>query len=92
MWRTEDPILFNFGHYSNPEFDKLLDDAIELQGADRATSIAKFEQAQGIVIRDAVAMCLVDLKKTLLHRSNLTGVYYNSAYETVSVYNLRRAQ
>ncbi len=92
MWHTEDPILFNFGHYSNPEFDKLLDDAIELQGADRATSIAKFEQAQGIVIRDAVAMCLVDLKKTLLHRSDLTGVYYNSAYETVSVYNLRRSQ
>lgn len=92
MWHSEEPILFNFAHYDNPEYDRVLDEGIKLQGSDRAAAIAKFEEAQGIVLDDAVAMCLVDLKKTVLHRTNLTGVFYNAAYETVSIYDLRRAE
>ena len=90
MFRSEDPIVFNFSHYSNPEYDAVLDEALRLQGSDQAMAVEKFMEAQRIAYDDAVAMCLVDLQKTILHRADLGGVDYNAAYETVSVYNLRR--
>ena len=82
--------IFNFSHYSNPEYDTVLDEALRLQGSDQAMAIEKFMETQLIAYDDAVAMCLVDLQKTILHRADLGGVGYNAAYETVSVYNLRR--
>ena len=90
MFRSEDPIVFNFSHYNNPEFDRVIDEAIKLQGSDKAMAIEKFMEAQRIAYDDATAMCLVDLKKTLLHRADIGGVDYNAAYETVNIYNLRR--
>ena len=82
--------IFNFSHYSNPEYDTVLDEALRLQGSDQAMVIEKFMESQLIAYDDAVAMCLVNLQKTILHRADLGGVGYNAAYETVSVYNLRR--
>ncbi|MGI9333629.1 MAG: ABC transporter substrate-binding protein, partial [Gammaproteobacteria bacterium] len=90
MWKTEDPVVFNFSHYTNAEFDEVLDTGIKLQGSDRAESARKFVEAQAIVLNDAAAMCLADLQKTVVHRSEIKGVAYNAAYETVSIYNLRR--
>ena len=89
MLRSEDPIVFNFSHYSNPEYDRLLDEGIKLQGSDQPMAIEKFIEAQRIAYDDAAVMCLVDLKKTLLHRADITGVGYNAAYEWVDVYKLR---
>ena len=68
----------------------MLDETLRLQGSDQAMAIEKFMETQLIAYDDAVAMCLVDLQKTILHRADLGGVGYNAAYETVSVYNLRR--
>jgi peptide/nickel transport system substrate-binding protein len=90
LWHSEDPVIFNFSHYNNPEYDRILDAGVKLQGMDREAAIEKFREAQKIVYDDAVAMCLVDMKKTILHRSEITGVDYNPAYEFVDVYRLRR--
>ena len=90
MFRSEDPIVSNFSHYNNPEYDTVLDEPLRLQGSDQAMAVEKFMEAQRIAYDDAAAMCLVDLQKTILHRADLGGVDYNAAYETVSVYNLRR--
>ena len=87
---SEDPIVFNFSYYNNPEYDAALDEGIRLQGSDQAMAIEKFQAAQRIAYDDAAIMCLVDLKKTLLYRADLGGVDFNAAYETVNVYNLRR--
>ena len=84
MFRSEDPIVFNFSHYSNPEYDAVLDEALRLQGSDQAMAVEKFMEAQRIAYDDAVAMCLVDLQKTILHRADLGGVGYNAAYEGAS--------
>ena len=90
LWHSEDPVVLNFGHYNNPEFDRILDAGVTLQGIDREAAIEKFHEAQKILYDDVVAMCLVDIKKTILHRSEIKGVDYNPAYEFVDVYKLRR--
>ena len=63
MFRSEDPIVFNFSHYSNPDYDVVLDEALRLQGSDQAMAVEKFMEAQRIAYDDAVAMCLVDLQE-----------------------------
>lgn len=90
MLHSEDPIVFNFSHYTNAEYDRILDEGIKLQGSDQPKAIEKFLEAQRIAYDDAAVMCLVDLKKTLLHRANIAGMEYNAAYEWVDVYKLRR--
>jgi peptide/nickel transport system substrate-binding protein len=90
LWHSEDPVILNLSHYNNPEYDRILDAGVVLQGTDRKAAIEKFREAQKIVYDDAVAMCLVDMKKTILHRSEIKGVDYNPAYEFVDVYKLRR--
>jgi peptide/nickel transport system substrate-binding protein len=91
MWHTEDPTVFNFSHYSNPEVDALLDEGIKLQGADRNAAAEKFIKAQEIIyLKDTVGVCPVEQKKAVIHRADIEGVGYNPAYETVSIYPLRR--
>jgi peptide/nickel transport system substrate-binding protein len=90
LWHSEDPIVLNLSHYNNPEYDRVLDAGVKLQGFDREAAIEEFRDAQKIVFDDAVAMCLVDMKKVILHRSEINGVDYNPAYEFVEVYKLRR--
>ena len=48
MLHSEDPIVFNFSHYSNPTYDKVLDEGIKLQGSDRKMAIKKFAEARGV--------------------------------------------
>jgi len=90
IWRSEDSVVFNFSYFNNPDYDRILDAGVKLQGTDREAAIEKFHAAQKIIHDDAVAMCLVDMKKTILHRSEIKGVDYNPAYEFVDVYKLRR--
>jgi len=90
LWHSEEPVVFNLSHYNNPEYDRVLDAGVKLQGSDRKAAIKKLREAQKIAYDDAVAMCLVDVKKTVLHRADIKGVDYNPAYEFVDVYKLRR--
>ena len=87
---SEDPVVYNLGHYKNPEYDSLIDEGIKLQGSDQVMAAEKFIEAQRIAYDDAAMMCLVDLKKTLLFRADLDGVSFNPAYEWVNVYEMRR--
>ena len=87
---SEDPVVYNLGHYKNPEYDRLIEEGVQLQGSDQAMAAEKFIAAQRIAYEDAAIMCLVDLKKTLLYRADLDGVSFNPAYEWVNVYPMRR--
>ena len=77
-WQADYPGLYNFlgplyatnagsndGDYSNPEFDKLLDEGISASDADTAN--ADFQKAQEILLKD--------LPVTPLWYSNVTGGY-----------------
>ena len=90
LFRTEEKALFNLSHYSNPEFDKVLDAGVSLEGSDRAAAIAKYAEAQQILMDDAPAIFYADLKTRVARRSNLQGLEVNPAYNAVFFYRLQR--
>ncbi len=91
MFNTEEETVFNLGYYSNPEFDALLDEANVLSGSDRPASIAKFQEAQRIVVDEAAAVFMLDLPNVHFIRSDIEGYTDNPAYShAVFVHQLRR--
>ena len=89
-YRTEDPIVFNFSYYFNPAFDAVLDEGLRLEATDRETAIKLYIEAQQMLVDDVAALFLADLQRTFVYRSDIQGVSFNPAYETVFVYDLRR--
>ncbi|MGO1118284.1 ABC transporter substrate-binding protein [Rhodovibrionaceae bacterium A322] len=90
LFRTEEPALFNLSHYSNSKFDDLVTDAVSLEVTDREQAIAKYKEAQKIVVDDAAAVFYADLAGRLIHRSDIKGVTPNPAYATTFFYKLSR--
>ena len=89
MFHSEEEILFNLGYYSNPTYDKLIDDGNMLSGSDRAQATEMFIEAQGILLDDAVSLFFYDLSNTHLARANVKGYADNPAYpHVVFVYQL----
>ena len=89
-YRTEDQIVFNFSYYFNPAFDAALDEGLRLEATDRNTAIKLYIEAQQMLVDDVAALYLADLQRTFVYRSDIQGVSFNPAYETVFVYDLRR--
>ncbi|MEQ8747067.1 ABC transporter substrate-binding protein [Pyruvatibacter sp.] len=92
MYRTEDPTLFNLAHYSNPDFDALVDEARTLESTDREAAVALYAKAQQILVDDAVGIFFADVSARYVHRANISGVEKNPAYVGVDFYSLRREQ
>jgi peptide/nickel transport system substrate-binding protein len=90
LFRTEDKTLFNLSHYSNPKFDRLVNEGVALEGSDRKAAIERYEEAQQILVDDAVAIFYADLKTRMAHRSDITGLRNNPAYNAVFFYRLGR--
>jgi peptide/nickel transport system substrate-binding protein len=90
LYRTEDPALFNLSHYSNPEYDKLLDAGVALEGPDRDLAVEKYNAAQQILVDDAVAIFYADIKKRIARRSDIEGLEVNPAYEGVFFHRIQR--
>ncbi len=80
MWHTEQKPLWNAGYYSNPEFDRLVDEAIKLEGPDPDAALALYRQAQEILIEDSPAVFLDDLRYFFVLRTSVKGFQYNPAY------------
>jgi peptide/nickel transport system substrate-binding protein len=80
MWHTETKPLWNAGFYSNPEYDKLIDDAYKLEGPNPTEALKMYRQAQEILIEDCPTVFLDDLRLPFVMRSNVKGFEYNPAY------------
>lgn len=91
LYRTEDPALFNLSHYSNPEYDKLVDEGVKLEGSDRDAAIANYVKAQDILVDDAVAIFYADIMTRSARRSDIEGLVANPAYAAVFFHRLSRA-
>lgn len=89
LFRTQSQPLFNLSHYSNPAFDRLVDEGREMEGSDREAAAQRYRQAQKILAEDAVAVFYADLKARLVHRSEIVGLKPNPAYAAVEFYSLR---
>jgi peptide/nickel transport system substrate-binding protein len=90
LFRTEEKALFNLSHYSNPEFDKLLDMGVELEGSNRPKAIELYGQAQQILMDDAVAIFYADIKTRVARAADIKGLESNPAYNAVFFHKLSR--
>lgn len=90
LFRTEEKALFNLSHYSNPEYDRILDEGVALEGKDRRAATEKYGQAQKILMDDAVAIFYADIAGRVARRSNLVGLETNPAYAAVFFHRISR--
>lgn len=88
LFRTEEDTLFNLSHYSNPTYDRLVNEGAELEGIDRDAAIDNYHQAQQILMDDAVAIFYADIQSRVARATDLSGVEENPAYNAVFFYEL----
>jgi len=90
LFRTEEKALFNLSHYSNPEYDKILDAGVALEGSDRAKAIENYHKAQQILMDDAVAIFYADINTRIARSSDIKGLEVNPAYNAVFFHRIHR--
>ncbi|MCK6264248.1 ABC transporter substrate-binding protein [Vibrio sp. ZSDE26] len=90
LFRTEESASFNLSHYSNTQYDALVDKGVQLEGSDRPQAIDLYQQAQRILVDDAVAIFYADLKGRNIYRKELAGVRANPAYTATFFYPLTK--
>jgi len=83
MFHSEEEIVFNFGYYDNPEYDKLIDDGAAIAGTDREEAIRMFRDAQQILVEDAPVIFFFDQEYIRPKRASLKGYVDNPAYAHV---------
>lgn len=86
LFYTETEPLFNLGFYSNPAYDKLIDEAESLAGIDREAALAKYTEAQNIVVDDAPAIFICDINNVRVMNAKYTGYKDNPFYPNVVFY------
>ncbi len=88
MFHTENKTFFNLCYYSNPEFDKLIDEAWRLEGTNRAKAAEMYIEAQKILARDVPAIPLMLMKTVFLTNARTVKYFtYNPAYPEVIFFN-----
>jgi peptide/nickel transport system substrate-binding protein len=91
QFRTEKEVGFNFGYYSNPEVDRLIDEAIAISGTSIEEATEKYIEAQEIILDEAPAIHLYCENYVRPYRKDLKGYADNPAYpNAVFFYELSR--
>lgn len=80
---------YNWGYYSNPELDALLDQAVA--DPDEASRLALYAQAQDLLVEDAPALFVYEKAYRLPMRDTVEGFVFNGMYiETVNWYGMHK--
>jgi peptide/nickel transport system substrate-binding protein len=90
LFRSEEKTLFNLSHYANPKVDALIDEGVNKEGVDRAAATKAYQDAQKILVDDAVAVFFADWKARLVKRASIKGYVHNPAYDATRWYTLYR--
>ena len=69
-----------FTRWSNPEFNSLLDEALQKEATDKAASDEIYAQAEQILMDDCVAVWALDMPEVLVHRNDIVGYEPNPLY------------
>jgi peptide/nickel transport system substrate-binding protein len=81
---------YNWGYYSNPSLDKLLDSASA--EPDEAKRTALYGEAQKLLVAESPALFVYEKNYRLPMRSDLQGFVFNGVYiETLDFYALHKA-
>jgi len=83
MWYTEKEPLWNFSYWYNPDFDKLVDEAIDSEASDRQKSIEIYKKLQQWLVDEAVSLFVVDQKSQMITRKAVKGYTNYPAYPGV---------
>ncbi len=77
--------MFNLCYYENPEFDKLINEAVTLEATDRAKALKLYYQAQKILYEDVPAIPLWDMLDVRVAVNSIGNLdkAINPAYPTV---------
>ena len=90
LFRTQDPVVYNFSRYSNPLFDAMLAEARRLSASDRARSIERYRRLQMMLLEDAPVIFLGDSVYQRALLSSVGNFVENPIYpNAVFVWNLR---
>jgi len=80
MFHCEDEPFFNLCYYCNPEYDELIDTALELTATDPETAQQMYIEAMNILVEDSPALFLYDTRVFRPVPTYLTGYEYNPNY------------
>jgi peptide/nickel transport system substrate-binding protein len=85
---------FNLSYWYNEDYNALWDSANALSGTDMAASLAKYTEAQNLMVDQAPAAFLFDTKVAIIVPNRITGFKYNLNYPDVRFwfYDLRPAK
>ncbi|HHY94294.1 MAG TPA: ABC transporter substrate-binding protein [Firmicutes bacterium] len=83
LFHSEKEIVFNLCYYKNPAYDKLIEEGHQISGVDRNQAIAKYVEAQKLLVDDAAALFLYDQQYVRVIASSLQGFADNPAYPHV---------
>ena len=85
LWNTDPNMLrmlygtngsvFTWSHYSNPEFDALVNEGARITDVD--ARLALYAQAQRILVDDAVVLPIYDQVNLLGKQANIEGIFFD---------------
>ncbi|MCJ7434460.1 MAG: ABC transporter substrate-binding protein [Anaerolineales bacterium] len=74
---------FNLSYWKNDQYNALIDEAGPLSGTDTAASLAKYTEAQNLLVDQAPAAFLFDTKAWFVISNSVAGFKYNLNYPDV---------
>jgi peptide/nickel transport system substrate-binding protein len=74
---------FNLSYWFNEQYNGLWDTANAMSGTDTAASLAKYTEAQNLLVDEAPAAFLFDTKVAIIVPARITGFKYNLNYPDV---------
>jgi peptide/nickel transport system substrate-binding protein len=85
---------FNLSYWYNEQYNALMDEASGLSGTDIDAALAKYTEAQNLLVEEAAAAHLFDTKVVIIVPNDITGFKYNLNYPDVRFwfYDLRAGQ
>jgi peptide/nickel transport system substrate-binding protein len=83
QFHSEEEVGFNLGGYSSPTVDALIEEAIDISGTSIEAAIAKYHEAETIIIEDAPAIFIYCENYVRPYRADLMGFVENPVYPNV---------
>ncbi|WP_448532089.1 hypothetical protein [Pseudothermotoga sp.] len=83
MFHTEQEVLFNLSYYYNEEVDKLMDEAVQLEGTNPKRAEQLYKMVETILRRDLPAVPLYQINDIYVVHRSIKGFTSNPAYPNV---------
>ncbi len=80
MFHSSEAPFFNLSYWNNEDFDKLIDDAAMLTSTAPKDSLAKYTEAQNLLVEDAPGLFFFDTKAPYVVPDHIKGFEYNLNY------------